>query len=73
MEKPIRVSLLGRDYVLRVREQDEALTRSMVAYVTAKVKAFQEAHPDQSDHTTAVITAPSGIPAVARLYPPMLT
>ncbi len=57
MEKSIRVRILGRDYPLLVREQDEALTREMAAYIDAKMQTFKKAHPEQSDLVTAVVTA----------------
>ena len=57
MEKSIRVRILGRDYPLLVREQDEPLTREMAAYIDGKMQAFKKAHPDQSDLVTAVMTA----------------
>jgi len=57
MEKSIRVRILGRDYPLLVREQDEALTREMAAYIDAKMQSFKKAHPEQSDLVTAVVTA----------------
>jgi cell division protein ZapA len=57
MEKPIRVRLLGREYPLRVREEDEDRTREIAAYVDRKMQAFKEAHPEQSEIVTAVITA----------------
>ena len=57
MEKSIRVRILGRDYPLLVKEQDEALTREMAAYIDGKMQAFKKAHPDQSDLVMAVMTA----------------
>ena len=57
MEKSIRVRILGRDYPLRVQEEDEASTREMAAYVDAQMRAFKTAHPEQSDLVTAVVTA----------------
>lgn len=57
MEKSIRIRILGRDYPLRVRDGEEALTRDIAAYVNTKMEAFRDAHPEQSDLTTAVITA----------------
>ena len=57
MEKSIRVRILGRDYPLRVQEEDEAATREMAAYVDAQMRAFKTAHPEQSDLVTAVVTA----------------
>jgi cell division protein ZapA len=57
MTKSIRVRILGRDYPLIVREQDEAITREMASYVDGKMHAFKQAHPEQSDLVTAIITA----------------
>ncbi len=57
MEKSIRVRVLGRDYALRVSEEDEAMTREIVAYLDAKMRAFHRAFPDQPELTTAVIAA----------------
>lgn len=55
--RPIRVRILGRDYPLRIRPQDEALTRDMAAYVDGKLRTFKDAHPEQSDVTAAVVIA----------------
>ena len=57
MEKSIRVRILGRDYPLIVKEQDEALTRDMATHIDGKMQAFKKAHPDQSDLVMAVMTA----------------
>ena len=57
MEKLIRVRVLGREYPLRVRIEDEANTRAFAAYVDMKMKAFRRDHPEQTETTTAVITA----------------
>lgn len=58
MEKSIRVRILGREYPLKVQhEEDEQLTRDIAAYVDAKMQAFKQAHPSQSDVVTAVFTA----------------
>ena len=57
MEKSIRVRILGRDYPLRVQEEDEASTREMAASVDARMRTFKTAHPEQSDLVTAVVTA----------------
>ena len=57
MEKSIRVRVLGRDYALRVSEEDEAATREMVAYVDGKLRAFHRSFPDQPELTTAVIAS----------------
>jgi cell division protein ZapA len=55
--KSIRVHILGREYALRVQEEDEAHTRKMAAFVNNRMEAFKDAHPDQAELTTAVITA----------------
>ncbi|HMB91499.1 MAG TPA: cell division protein ZapA [Rhodothermales bacterium] len=55
--KSIRVRILGRDYPLIVREEDEAITREMASYVDSKMQTFKQAHPEQSDLVTAIITA----------------
>jgi cell division protein ZapA len=57
MQKSIRVRLLGRDYTLRVRDENESLTRELEEYVDGKLRAFRDAHPEQSDTTAAIITA----------------
>lgn len=57
VEKPIRVKILGRDYALRVRAEDEAVTRRIAAYVDERMRMFQQAHPQQPEVTTAVIAA----------------
>lgn len=48
---------MGREYALRVEEDNEHLMREIVAQVDARMKAFHQAHPDQSKLTTAVIIA----------------
>lgn len=55
MEKSIRVRILGREYGLRVEEDDEKLTKEIASYLDTKMRSFREAHPDQQDMTTAVI------------------
>jgi cell division protein ZapA len=55
--KSIRVHILGREYALRVEEEDEEHTRSMAALVNRRMEAFKDAHPEQAELTTAVITA----------------
>lgn len=57
MQKSIRVRIAGREYSLRVREENETLTRELAQYVDGKLNAFKDAHPEQSDTTAAVITA----------------
>jgi cell division protein ZapA len=55
--KSIRVHILGREYALRVQEDDEAFTREMASYVNARMEQFRDNHPEQAELTTAVITA----------------
>lgn len=55
--KPLKVRFLGKDYTLRVSEDDELATLEMAEYLDAKLRAFKSAHPDQSDLTASVITA----------------
>ncbi len=55
--KSIRVQILGREYALRVQEDDEAHTRRIASSVNARMKEFNEAHPEQAELTTAVMTA----------------
>ncbi len=57
MEKSISVRVMGRDYTLRVNEQDEAMTREIAAYVDDKMTAFRTAFPKQPEVTSAVIAA----------------
>jgi cell division protein ZapA len=57
MSRSIRVSILGREYPLLIREEDETITRALAAYVNAKMMAFRAAHPEQPELTTAVIAA----------------
>ena len=55
--KSIRVRFLGKDYSLRVTEQDEAATLEMAEYLDERLRRFKSAHPEQSDLTAAIITA----------------
>jgi cell division protein ZapA len=55
--KSIRVHILGREYALRVQEDDEAFTREMASFVNARMEKFRDDHPEQAELTTAVITA----------------
>ena len=51
--KSIRVQILGREYALRVQED----TRRIASSLNRRMKQFDEAHPDQAELTTAVMTA----------------
>ena len=55
--KQIRVRFLGKDYSLRVKEDDELATLEMAEYLDERLRAFKSSHPEQSDLTAAVITA----------------
>ncbi|NBB73951.1 MAG: cell division protein ZapA [Bacteroidetes bacterium] len=55
--KSIRVNILGRDYALRVRDEAEDQTRELARFVERRMRQFKEAHPEQAELTTAVITA----------------
>lgn len=55
--KSIRVRFLGKDYSLRVKEEDEAATLEMAEFLDERLRKFKSAHPEQSDLTAAIITA----------------
>lgn len=55
--KSIQVEILNRTYPLRVDEESEAFMRELAEHVNQKMTAFQEAYREQSEITTAVITA----------------
>ena len=58
MPRSIRVRILSREYPLVVQDEAaEAVARDVAAYVDSKMRAFREAHPEQSEMTTAVVTA----------------
>ena len=54
--KPLKVRFLGKDYTLRVQEDDELATLEMAEYLDSRMRAFKQSHPEQSDLTAAVIT-----------------
>lgn len=55
--KSIRVHVMGREYALRVQKGDEAFTRKVASLVNERMEKFRDAHPEQAELTTAVITA----------------
>lgn len=58
MTHTLRITILDREYVLRVeREEDAHHTRAIADYVDAKMRAFRQSHPDRPEVTTAVIAA----------------
>jgi cell division protein ZapA len=65
MIKSTRVSILGKDYTLRVEEADEAATQEMAEYLDSRLRAFKSAHPEQSDLTAAIIT---GLAVTEKLF-----
>ena len=56
MIQPIKVSILGKDYTLRVDPKAAPETIEMAEYLDSQLRAFKTAHPEQSDLTAAVIT-----------------
>ena len=69
MEKSIRVNILGREYSLRVNEQDVDHTLEIATYLDTKMRAFREAHPNQHEVTTAVITGLASCSRCAGPFP----
>lgn len=65
MIQPIRVCVLGKEYTLRVEDEDAAATQEMAEYLDARLRAFKAAHPDQSDLTAAIIT---GLAVTEKLF-----
>lgn len=55
--KSIRVQILGREYALRVQEGDEKYTRRVASSLDTRMRQFKNAHPEQAELTTAVMTA----------------
>ena len=65
MIQPIRISILDKEYTLRVEEDEAAATREMAEYLDSRLRAFKSAHPEQSDLTAAVIT---GLAVTEKLF-----
>ena len=65
MIQPIRVSILDKEYTLRVEEEEAASTQEMAEYLDSRLRAFKSAHPEQSDLTAAVIT---GLAVTEKLF-----
>ncbi len=57
MQKSIRVQILGKDYPLRVHEEDEEVMREVAHTVDSRMQAFKLKHPEQPDLVAAVIAA----------------
>ena len=65
MIQPIQVSILGKEYTLRVDEEDADATKEMAAYLDSQLRSFKKLHPEQSDLTAAVIT---GLAVTEKLF-----
>lgn len=59
MEKSIRVRILNRDYPLRVRPEDEALTREVASFVNHKVESIRQSLPGEPMQTVVILAAMS--------------
>lgn len=57
MDKTIRVSIYGRSYPLRVREQDEPFTRRVAALVDERIRTMERQAPGHPDLTASVIAS----------------
>lgn len=59
MEKTIRVTILGREYPLRVDETHETFTRRVATFVDERIQAVERQAPGHPDLTHAVVAAMS--------------
>ncbi len=57
MQKSIRVQILGKEYPLRVDENDETSMREVADTVDMRMQNFKAKHPDQPDLVAAVVSA----------------
>ncbi len=57
MQKSIQVRILGKEYPLRVHEQDEDAMYEVARTVDSYMQFFKKDHPHQSDLVAAVIAA----------------
>ncbi len=57
MQKSIRVRILGKEYPLRVEEEDEDSMREVADTVDMRMQDFKAEHPDQPDLVAAVVSA----------------
>ena len=57
MHQSIKVWILGREYPLRVHENDINSMKEMASIVDARMRGFKNQHPDQTDLVAAVIAA----------------
>ncbi|MCY4204174.1 MAG: cell division protein ZapA [Bacteroidetes bacterium] len=56
-QETIRVQILGREYPLRVNNEDVTTIIGVAENVNYRMKAFKEQYPDQPDMVAAVLTA----------------
>ena len=57
MDKSIRVTILEREYPLRVREEEESRARAIAARVEERMQAIRRRLPAEPDLTIAVMAA----------------
>ena len=57
MLKSIKVRIGGREYPLRVQNDDEQTMRDLAVLVDERIDAFKNAHPGQPDVVAAVVAA----------------
>ncbi|MEM1271673.1 MAG: cell division protein ZapA [Bacteroidota bacterium] len=57
MHKSIRVNLLGREYPLRVRVEDEAMTLDVARFVDERASSLRQRLPGESPATILALTA----------------
>jgi cell division protein ZapA len=55
--KSIRVQILNRDYPLRVRAEDEHVTRELAALVDDRMQSIRSQVPGEPDLTVAVLAS----------------
>lgn len=57
MDKSIRVTILDREYPLRVKEDEETRARNVAARVEERMQAIRRRLPAEPDLTVAVMAA----------------
>ena len=57
MDKSIRVSILDREYPLRVKEDEEDRARAIAAHVEERMQGIRRRLPTEPDITVAVMAA----------------
>lgn len=56
-EKPISVSILGRDYSVRINHNNEAFIREIATYVDDRMQAYRRLLPQASEITIMAIAS----------------